>query len=129
MNGMPIGADPTLQENEETVMALVCTLYEQGALAECFRLLLRLSAAGTRTAPLLYNEALCLERAGQRERAISCLEKALSCLKGGKGTQTRSSFGEVCMNNNAGRRGTVSPCGKRRLPVCPTMRGSEFCVC
>ncbi len=65
-------------------MALACVLYEQGAWAESFRLLLRLSAAGTRTAPLFYNQALCLEQAGQWEKAISCLEKALSLLKGGK---------------------------------------------
>ena len=31
-----------------------------------------------------YVQALCLEQAGQREEAISCLEKALSCLKSGK---------------------------------------------
>ncbi|OUO44598.1 hypothetical protein [Flavonifractor sp. An306] len=81
---MLIETAPTLQTEEETVMALACVLYEQGARAESFRLLLRLSAAGNRTAPLFYNQALCLEQAGQREKAISCLEKALSCLKSGK---------------------------------------------
>lgn len=90
MDGMSIGAAQPLPP-EENVMALACTLYEQGALAESFRLLQRLSASGKRTAPLLYNKALCLERAGQREQAISCLEKALSCLRGGKKEQMRPS--------------------------------------
>lgn len=81
---MLIGTAPALQREEETLMALACTLYERGAWAESFRLLLRLSAAGRRTAPLFYNEALCLEQAGQREKAISCLAKALSYLKGDK---------------------------------------------
>lgn len=90
MDSMPNGTAPTLPL-EEKVMALACTLYEQGALAESFRLLQRLSASGKRTAPLLYNKALCLEQAGQPERAISCLEKALSCLRGGKKEQTKAS--------------------------------------
>lgn len=63
---MPNGAAPTLPAKEEAVMALACTLYEQGATAECFRLLQRLSASGARTAPLLYNTALCLEEADSR---------------------------------------------------------------
>ena len=57
---MLIETAPTLRAEEETVMALACVLYEQGARAESFRLLLRLSAAGNRTAPLFYNQALCL---------------------------------------------------------------------
>lgn len=84
VRGVLIKTDPASQKEEETAMTLACALYEQGAWAESFRLLLRLSAAGKRTAPLFYNKALCLERAGQCEEAISCLEKALSCLKGGK---------------------------------------------
>lgn len=86
---MLIGTGPTFQQNEETMMDLACALYERGAWAESFRLLLRLSTMGKRTAPLFYNQALCLERAGQREKAISCLEKALSCLKGGKREQEK----------------------------------------
>ena len=65
---MPNGAAPALPAKQEAMMALACTLYEQGAPAECFRLLQRLSASGVRTAPLLYNTALCLEEAGQPER-------------------------------------------------------------
>ena len=84
MTGMLTGTAPTSRMEEETVMALACTLYERGARAESFRLLRRLSASGKRTAPLLYNMALCLEEAGQGEQAVSCLEKALSCLSGGK---------------------------------------------
>lgn len=72
---------PAFPGNEETVTAFACTLYEQGAGAESLRLLLRLSAAGRKTAPLFYNQALCFEQAGQTEKAVSCLEKALSCLK------------------------------------------------
>lgn len=98
MDSMPNGAAPTLPAKEETVMALACTLYEQGAPAECFRLLQRLSASGARTAPLLYNTALCLELAGQPERAISCLEKALSCLKAGKKEQTKPSGEEEVLH-------------------------------
>ncbi len=86
-----IGSTPVLQKETETIMALACSLYEQGAWAESFRLLLRLSAAGVRTAPLFYNKALCFEQAGQWEKAISCLEKALSCLKGGKGNPEKPS--------------------------------------
>lgn len=53
VNGMLIGAAPRLQQkDEDTVMALVCALCEEGAWAEGFRLLLRMSAAGKRTAPL-----------------------------------------------------------------------------
>lgn len=89
VNRMLMGTTPTLQKEEETVMSIACALYEQGAWAESFRLLLRLSAAGKRTAPLFYNEALCLEQAGQWEKAISCLEKALSCLKGEKKQQEK----------------------------------------
>ena len=66
---------------EEAGLALACALYEQGAWAERYRLLLRLSAAGRRSAPLFYNQALCLEQAGQTEKAVACLEKALACLK------------------------------------------------
>lgn len=84
MASMMQGTAPTLPAEDAGVMALVCTLYEQGARAECLRLLLRLSAVGKRTAPLLYNMALCLEQAGQEERALTCLEKALACLRGGK---------------------------------------------
>lgn len=84
MAGMLFGASPPRQTEADAMMALVCVLYEQGARAECFRLLRRLSAAGIRTASLLYNEALCLAQAGQLERALSCLEKALSCLRGGQ---------------------------------------------
>lgn len=74
-------------------MALACALYEQGAWAESFRLLLRLSAAGKRTAPLFYNQALCLEQAGQTEKAVACLENALACLKDGK-REPETPFGE-----------------------------------
>lgn len=98
MDSMPNGAAPTLPPKEEAVMALACTLYEQGAPAESFRLLQRLSASGKRTAPLLYNKALCLEQAGQRERAISCLEKALSCLKAGKKEQTKAAGEEDALH-------------------------------
>lgn len=53
VNGMLIGAAPRLQQkDEDTVMALVCALCEEGAWTEGFRLLLRLSAEGKRTAPL-----------------------------------------------------------------------------
>ena len=53
VNDMLIGAAPTLrQRDEDTVMALVCALCEAGAWAESFCLLLRMSAAGKRTAPL-----------------------------------------------------------------------------
>lgn len=97
MDGMLIGAAPTLPP-EEKVMALACILYEQGALAESFRLLQRLSASGKRTAPLLYNKALCLEQAGQREQAVSCLEKALSCLRGGKKERTKTSGEEEVLH-------------------------------
>lgn len=82
MDGRLIGASPPHAPTDEAAMALACALYEQGACAECFRVLLRLSTAGRRTAPLWYNMALCLEDAGQQERAFSCLEKALSGLKG-----------------------------------------------
>lgn len=78
---MLTGTAPALPGNEETVAALACTLYEQGAWAESFRMLLCLSAAGRKTAPLFYNQALCFEQAGQTDKALSCLEKALSCLK------------------------------------------------
>lgn len=84
MASMMQGTAPTLPAEDAGVMALVCTLYEQGARAECLRLLLRLSAAGKRTAPLLYNMALCLDQAGQTERALSCLENALSSLRVGR---------------------------------------------
>lgn len=57
---------------EEAGLALACALYEQGAWAESYRLLLRLSAAGRRSAPLFYNQALCLEQAGQTEKAVAC---------------------------------------------------------
>lgn len=94
VNGMLIGAAQTFQQkDEETAMAIACALYEQGALAESLRLLLRLSAGGMRTAPLFYNEALCLAQAGRPDKAISCLEKALACLKCGK-TEPEKAFGE-----------------------------------
>lgn len=94
VNGMLIGAAPTLQQkDEDTVMTLVCALCEAGAWAEGFRLLLRMSAAGKRTAPLFYNEALCLAQAGWPDKAISCLEKALACLKAGK-TEPEKTSGE-----------------------------------
>lgn len=77
---MVTGTVPVQTQNEETVLALACSLYEQGARAESFRLLLRLSALGVKTAPLYYNQALCFEQAGQPDKALSCLEKALSCV-------------------------------------------------
>lgn len=51
---MVTGTVPVQPQNEETVLALACSLYEQGARAESFRLLLRLSAVGVKTAPLYY---------------------------------------------------------------------------
>lgn len=84
MDDMSIGAAPAEHTDEGAIMSLACTLYEQGAWAETFRLLRRLSASGERSAPLLYNMALCLDQAGQTERALSCLEKALSSLRGGR---------------------------------------------
>lgn len=48
---MVTGTVPVQPQNEETVLALACSLYEQGARAESFRLLLRLSALGVKTAP------------------------------------------------------------------------------
>lgn len=72
---MLTGTAPALPENEETMTALACILYEQGAWAESFRLLLRLSAAGRKTAPLFYNQALCFEQAGQTDKALSCLTR------------------------------------------------------
>lgn len=53
---------------EEAGLALACALYEQGAWAESYRLLLRLSAAGRRSAPLFYNQALCLKQAGRPKK-------------------------------------------------------------
>lgn len=98
MGSLPTGAASTLPHDEATVMTLACALYEQGAWAECLRLLLRLSAAGKRTAPLLYNTALCLERAGQEERALACLEKALACLRGGKREPSKPSGEEEALH-------------------------------
>ncbi len=94
---MRTGTAGGLSPEEETTMALACALYERGAWAESFRLLLRLSAAGKRTAPLLYNKALCLERAGRREEALSCLENALACLKSGKREWVKPSGEEAAL--------------------------------
>lgn len=93
-----VEADLTLQTEASTEMTLACTLYEQGARAECLRLLLRMSATGKQSAPLLYNTALCLEQAGQREQALSCLEKALSRLRGSRGEQLRISGAEEALD-------------------------------
>lgn len=70
-----IGNTPVLQKETETIMALACSLYEQGAWAESFRLLLRLSAAGVRTTPLFYNKALCFEQAGSGKKQFPVWKK------------------------------------------------------
>lgn len=90
---------PTTQSQEKEMMDLACFLYEQGAWAESFRLLLRLAAAGIRTASLFYNQALCLEHAGDTNKAVSCLEKALFCLPREKRDTEKPSGEEDVLQN------------------------------
>lgn len=104
---MVTGTVPVQPQNEETVLALACSLYEQGARAESFRLLLRLSALGVKTAPLYYNQALCFEQAGQPDKALSCLEKALSCVTKKNGNReslpAKRKLCKFCINNSASK--------------------------
>lgn len=89
MDSKLMGTTSTFQKDENEIMSLACDLYERGAWAESFRLLLRLSSAGAKSASLFYNEALCVWHAGNVDKAIEYLEKALVCLKSGKREQEK----------------------------------------
>lgn len=89
MDGKLMGTTPTLNSEDKPIMTLACQLYERGAWAECFRLLLRLSASGIKTASLFYNQALCVLQANKVDKAIEYLEKALACFKSTKREQEK----------------------------------------
>ena len=99
MDSKLIGSAPTLNNDDKTMMTLACELYERGAWAECFRLLLRLFASGIKTASLFINKALCLLQVNKLDKAIECLEKALTYLKTTKREQEKTTgFEEIILD-------------------------------
>ena len=132
MDSMPNGAAPTLPPKEEAVMALACTLYEQGAPAESFRLLAcphqesgRLRCCITRrfvwNRPDSGNE---LSPASKRPCPASRLEK-----KSRRKPPVRRTPCTFCKSDSANRRSTAFPCERKRLSICLTTHGSASCGC